>query len=93
MKKLEIIIESFELNKVIREIDECNISGYSVISDITGRGRHGNKVSAILVDVIRYEMIIIVEEESKIEAVIKRVKPMIERYSGIMFLTDAEVIH
>ncbi len=92
MKKLEIIIESVELSKVIKAIEKVGVRGYSLIKDISGMGKHGKSVSTSLVDVNEYNMLVIVDDEVKINQVIEKVKPIIKIYSGIMFLSDAEII-
>ncbi|MEW6652868.1 MAG: DUF190 domain-containing protein [Bacteroidota bacterium] len=88
MKKLEIIIESVELNNLTTIIEKIGVSGYTLIKDVAGMGKHGKSVSTSLVDVGEYYLLIIVDNDSIINQVIEKIKPLFKNYSGVMFLSD-----
>ena len=66
MKRLEIIIGSYELSKVIDILESENANGYTVISDVIGRGKHGKRIKDKITDVNRRSLVICVENEIKI---------------------------
>ncbi|MFN3695470.1 MAG: P-II family nitrogen regulator [Ignavibacterium sp.] len=92
MKKLEIIIESVERNRVCRILDEVGVKGYSIIDDIQGRGKTGPKSAQDLSNILKSSLIIIVDEESTITKAIEQLKEVFKYYSGKMFLSDITVI-
>ena len=93
MKKLEIIIESVEISRVIKIIDACQAAGYTKINDVAGRGERGRIASAGLSDILNSSMIIVVDSENIIQKIIDKIKPILRDYSGIMFVSDVEVYH
>lgn len=93
MKKLEIIIESIELNNVLKKIKACKIEGFTVIKDVIGNSHSFSRMESDLTDVMKNAMIIIVDEEEKLDKLIDKVKVILQDYSGIMFLSDVEVIN
>ncbi len=91
MKRLEIILGTYELKKVVDILEEKNAVGYTVISDAAGRGRHGKKIKDEITEVNRRSVIIYVDEEEKIKSVIEELKPLKDRYSLKAFLSDVSM--
>jgi nitrogen regulatory protein PII len=92
MKKLEIIIESVERKRVCRILDEVGVIGYSIIDDVQGRGKTGPKYAQDLSNILKSSMIIVVDEDDKINAAIEKLRDVFKFYSGKMFLSDITVI-
>ncbi len=92
MKKLEIIIESVERNRVCRILDESGVSGYSIIDDVRGRGKTGPKSAQDLSNILKSSIIIVVDEEEMISKVVEKLKEVFKFYSGKMFLSDVNVL-
>lgn len=88
MKKLEIIIGTYELNKVIDILESEDANGYTIVSDVTGRGKHGKRVKDEITDVDRKSLIICVDDEEKIETIVKRIKKIKNRYALKAFVSD-----
>ncbi len=93
MKKLEIIIEAVEKKSVLRILNELNIRGYTIINEIHGKGKQGTRRGSELTNILRNSMIIVVDEPEIINKIITRVKEILENYSGIMFLSDVEILN
>lgn len=91
MKKLEIIIGSYELNKVIDILDESEALGYTVIADAAGRGKSGKRVNDEITEVHRRNVIICIDDYEKIKIVLEKLKKLKERYSLKAFVSDVSV--
>jgi nitrogen regulatory protein PII len=93
MKKLEIIIESVERRKVCRLLDQLNVSGYTIIDNVLGRGSHFTRSGSELSDIMKNSLIIVIESDEVISKVIDVMKnEVLNFYSGKLFLSDVEVI-
>lgn len=93
MKKLEIIIEAVERKKVCRLLDELNVSGYTIIDDVFGKGSHITRSGSELSNIMKNSLIIIVEKEDVINKIIEVIKKeVLVFYSGRLFLSDVELI-
>lgn len=89
MQKLEIIIEAVELKRVLRILDECNVRGYSILSNVMGRGGKGGiRSGGDLSDILNNVLIVTVDEPGAIQRVVKRIQPLLANYSGIMIVSD-----
>lgn len=92
MKKLELIIESVEEKKIIKILDNIGIKGYSIIKDVRGRGKKGERRFSELTGIMKNLLFIVVDEEEKINSFIEEVKPILKDYSGIMILSEVTLI-
>ena len=87
-----MIIETVELNSLIKMIEKVGVHGFTILNGVTGMGKHGKSVSTSLVDVGDYNMVIVVDEEEVINKLIETVKPFLKKYSGVMFLSNVEIV-
>jgi len=93
MKKLEIIIESIERRKVCRLLEQLNVSGYTIIDDVMGKGRHVTRSGSELSNILKNSLIIVVETEEVIDKIIDLLKKeVLSYYSGKLFLSDVNII-
>ncbi len=93
MKKLEIIIESVERRKVCRLLEELNVNGYTIINDVSGKGRQVTRNDSELSDIMKNSLIIVVESEEVINKIIDVLKKeVLNYYSGKLFVSDINMI-
>jgi nitrogen regulatory protein PII len=93
MKKLEIIIEAVEKRKVCRLLDELNVSGYTIIDNVLGKGSHFTRSGSELSDVMKNSMIIVVENDEIVSKIINVLKEeVLNFYSGKLFLSDVQSV-
>ena len=57
MKKVEIIIESVYINRLLALFKKNEIKGYTIIKDIQGAGGHGRKTADDVTDVFSNDYI------------------------------------
>ena len=93
MKKVEIIVRGQFLKEVETLLDRVQVSGYTVISDISGKGHHGMHEGRLLFNEIHtMVMVITVMPKELVETLLAGIKPMLEHHSGVVFVSDVEVI-
>lgn len=88
MKKIEIIIESVYLNRLLSLFTEKGISGYTLIRDIEGKGLTGIKSADEVTDVFKNNYIFTVCEEEKLNNIIEDIRYFIKKYGGKCMVTD-----
>lgn len=94
VKKIEIVIDSVELPKVLRALDEQEVTGYTVIGDVTGKGERGERTGDDLTDVFRNSYVMTTCPEERLAQIVKVVRPLLERYGGVCLVSDAQwIIH
>lgn len=89
MKKIEIIIESIYLNRLLGLFKKRKITGYTIIRDIEGSGGHGLKTADEFSDILSNNYIFTVCEEEKLEEIKEEIRSFIKKYGGKCIVSDA----
>ena len=92
MKKVEIIIESIYLNRLLELFKEGQVSGYTIIRDIEGYGGHGLKTADEANDLLSNNYIFTVCEEEKVEKMLEKIRSFIDKYGGKCLISDSLVL-
>ncbi|MBU0924803.1 transcriptional regulator [bacterium] len=88
MKKIELVIESLYLNKLIELFDKKGISGYTIIKDIEGKGEHGIKSADEVTDVFKNNYVFTVCDEEKLMNIVEDIRSFIKRNGGRCIVSD-----
>jgi nitrogen regulatory protein PII len=92
MKEIRIIIEGEHLKFVRDLLDKVKATGYTVISNISGKGHHGFHEGHLMFnDTSSQVMIFTVVPEEKVEPILAGLSPLFNRHSGSMFVSDVAV--
>ena len=92
MKKVEVIIESIYVNRLIELFKESGVTGYTIIRDIEGYGSHGLKSADEANDLLSNNYIFTVCEEDKFANMIEKIRAFIDRYGGKCIVSDSLVL-
>jgi nitrogen regulatory protein PII len=92
MKEIKIIIEGEHLRFVSDLLDKVKATGYTVISNISGKGHHGFHEGYLMFNDTSSQVIIFtVVPEEKVEPILAGLGPLFNRHSGSMFVYDVSV--
>jgi nitrogen regulatory protein PII len=92
MKEIKIIIEGEHLRFVSDLLDKVKATGYTVISNISGKGHHGFHEGHLMFnDTSSQVMVFTVVPEEKVEPILAGLGPLFHRHSGSMFVSDVAV--
>ncbi len=92
IKKVEIVIETVKLQKVLSIIDQAGARGYTILPSVTGRGRRGSRAGGGLTDVFHNSMVITLVDESTAGRITEEVRKLIRNYAGVIMISDADVV-
>ena len=92
MKKVELIIESVYLNRLLKVFKNHNISGYTVIKDIEGYGSHGFKTADDVSDICSNIYLFTICEADKYEDMDKDLRTFLDMYGGKCMLSDVMLL-
>jgi len=92
MKKVELIIESVYLKRLLNVFKKHDISGYTIIKDIEGYGGHGLKTTDDLTDVGSNIYIFTVCEDTKYQEMDKDIRSFLKTYGGKCILIDVMLL-
>lgn len=92
-KRLEIVIEAPVLERLTRKLDALNLSGYTVMPAVSGRGRNGSwSRKGEISDSQRMFVLFAILDEGALSKVLEEVYALVSAQIGIVSVSDVEVI-
>lgn len=92
MKKVELIIESVYLNRLLGLFKNHEIGGYTIIKDIEGAGGHGLKTGDDVTGVFSNIYVFTVCEDSVYQSMDKDIRAFLKAYGGKCILSDVMLL-
>ena len=93
LHKLEVIVRGEQERFVRRLFDESGVTGYTLIRDVAGMGHHGYQEGRLLFnDQASLVVMMTVAAEDAIRRIAAGLKPLFEKHSGVMFVSEAKVV-
>ncbi|MFZ4077442.1 MAG: DUF190 domain-containing protein [Legionellaceae bacterium] len=92
MKKIEVIVSGENEDLISNMLNSANISGFTLIRNVSGKGHHGFREGKLLFnDKAVLVMFIAVASEEAIQDIAMGMKSLLEKNSGVMFVSDVSV--
>lgn len=91
-KKIEIVVEAARVRALLEMIDAAGAKGYTVVSNVSGRGHRGIRDDAHLSDVFCNMLIIVVAAEDIAARIVAASQSLLENYAGIVVVSDVAVV-
>lgn len=92
MKKLEVVIDSLHLNKVVDALEKESIAGYTIIKDAVGKGERGVMAGDELTDVFKNSYLFTVCDDELVERVLPKIEHLLKKYGGVCIVSDVRAI-
>jgi nitrogen regulatory protein PII len=91
MKRIDLFVSEREVGRVSKAIQRAGAPGYSVMRHVTGRGL-GGEISEDMdfTGLGANAHVIVFCEEEQVEAIRAGVKPLLQRFGGVGFLSAAD---
>lgn len=91
MKEIRIIIQGEHL-KFATDLLGDKATGYTIIHNISGKGHHGfHTAHPMFNEMDSIVMLMTVVMPEKVEPILAGLKPLFDRYTGVMFVSDVSV--
>lgn len=92
MKEIKIIVQGEHLGFVTELLDKVKATGYTIVSNISGKGSHGFHEGHLMFnETSSLQMVMTVVPEEKVEPILAGLGPLFNRHSGVMFVSDVAV--
>jgi nitrogen regulatory protein PII len=92
MKEVRVIVAGEHRPFVTELLDKVHASGYTIIGNVSGKGHHGVHESHFMFsEQESLVMILAVVPADKVEPILAGLRPLFDRYSGVMFVSDVAV--
>lgn len=89
IKRVEIVVGSFELENVLAMIEQSGASGYTVVREIFGKGHRGIRDGADISDAFRNTMILTACTDEQAKLLVEKVRPVLKKFGGMCLVSDA----
>jgi len=94
VKRIEIVIDGLQLDRLLKRLDELGVSGYTVLPDAHGRGHRGSRLDDELTGALKNVYVITACPTQDLDRVVDAVRPLLERFGGMCLISDAQwVMH
>lgn len=92
MKEIRIIIQGEHVKFATELLDGIKATGYTIIHNISGRGHHGfHTAHPMFNEMDSLVMLMTVVPKEKVEPILAGLKPVFDRHTGVMFVSDVAV--
>jgi len=92
VKKLEIILSGEHQAFATELLDKAGVTGYTIINNVSGKGRHGFHDGHLMFneeDVLI--MIIVAVPEELVDPILEGLEPFYSEHTGVVFISDIQV--
>lgn len=91
-KQINMIVEAAHLRQAEALIAECGVRGFTVIDGREGRGLSGDWARDDGVSATEKRIIVMIANEQAADALFERAAKFFQRYPGIIYGRDVEVV-
>lgn len=92
MTKIEVVVSGSDAPAVRELFAAAGATGYTSVSGVSGLGHHGYHQGRLLFnDQATLELLITVVTDDKVDPLLAGLRPLLEAYSGVMFVSDTYV--
>ncbi|MEJ5339616.1 MAG: P-II family nitrogen regulator [Aquificaceae bacterium] len=88
MKKVEVVIDSIYLSRVLDVLEKAGVSGYTVIKDALGKGERGIMAGDELTDVFKNSYVFTVCSEEVAQKIAESLRPLLKKVGGACLISD-----
>jgi len=90
--KLEIVIESIQVNAITEILESCGAMGYTIIGNISGKGQNGMLDHNCKAKVFENTYIFTVCTPEILACAKPSIQQILEDYSGFCFTSDVHLL-
>ena len=89
VKRVEIVIDTIELERVLALLDKVGVSGYTVIRNAEGKGHRGVRSGDDVTRVFQNSCVLTACSEDQVGQVVTALRPVLKRVGGVCLVSDA----
>ncbi|MBW4522097.1 MAG: P-II family nitrogen regulator [Scytolyngbya sp. HA4215-MV1] len=89
VKRIEIISDSIELGKIVESLEKAQVSSYTVIRNVGGKGIKGTMSNDLDMSRMENDYVLAICPPEQVKSVVESVRPILNRFGGICLISDA----
>lgn len=92
MTKVEVVVNGADVPSVQRIFEECGVSGFTMIGNVSGLGHHGYHEGRLAFnDRDGLNMLITVAPDEHAAQLVERLRHLLANRPGVMFVSETQV--
>ncbi len=92
MKEIRVIVAGEHRSFVTELLDQVKATGYTIIGNVSGKGHGGmHEAHFMFSEQESLEIVMTVVPEEKVNPILAGLRPLFDRHSGVLFVTDVAV--
>lgn len=92
-KRIEIVVEAPALRRLLKALDQAEVTGYTVTPALAGRGQGGSwSGEGLAGEAGRMVVVACITDAARVDAVLEASYAILSRQIGIVSIADVEVI-
>ncbi len=94
VKKVEIVVDAYHVDRVLDILDHVQVSGYTLIKDTDGKGDKGIACSDLDCLFSNNYIMTVCTNDEQLNALVTELTPLLKKFGGICLVTPAKwVVH
>jgi nitrogen regulatory protein PII len=93
VKRIEIISDSVELEKIIKALEKVGVSSYTVIRNVVGKGVTGTVSNNFDMTSLENDYVIAFCLPDKANSLVEAIRPILKRFGGSCYISDCMEVH
>ena len=89
VKRIEIIANYTELERILKGLDQAGVPGYTVIRDVAGKSTRGDGKHDLAMTMLDNVYIVAFFPPEKLDAVASNIRSILNKLGGSCFISDA----
>ncbi|HAZ47632.1 MAG TPA: transcriptional regulator [Cyanobacteria bacterium UBA11369] len=89
VKRIEIIANYIELERILKGLDQAGVPGYTVIRDVAGKSTRGDGKHDLAMTMLDNVYIVAFFPPEKLDAVVANIRAILNKFGGSCFISDA----
>jgi len=92
-KRIEVIVEVPAMQRIVDRIDRADVSGYSILSVVAGRGGDRSwTVDGQIGDAAKMVAIVCITDASKVDDLLSSIFDVVSHQIGLVSVSDVHVV-
>lgn len=89
VKRVEIVTDTIELDRVLDLLEKAGVSGYTVIRNAEGKGHRGVRSGDDVTRVFQNSYVLTACTAEQVEKIVEAIRPVLKRVGGVCLVSDA----
>lgn len=88
VKRIEVISDSVELEKIVKALEHEGVSSYTVIRHVGGKGVKGTVSSTFDITSLENDYVIAFCMPEQVKPLVEAIRPILNRFGGSCYISD-----